>query len=184
MFHGPVSEALPFFTRDLGFSCPPRKDVPSFLQEVATASGGLAPHMPCYVVQMRMSVVLCVVQAPHARMYPLCSCTPPPPSPPHKHVKPIELAVTAPLPNPHPAGQRDLAPPELLVRAAKAAGAVAAGGAEEEGCSEALSSATNWVVPPQEVGAGMGLGARMSALLGRLPSNGSSTGTCLEDGGR
>ncbi|GIL82508.1 hypothetical protein Vretifemale_11338 [Volvox reticuliferus] len=37
-FHGPVGQALPFY-ESLGFVRPPRKDVPSFLQEVATASG-------------------------------------------------------------------------------------------------------------------------------------------------
>ncbi|PNH10990.1 Pleiotropic drug resistance protein 1, partial [Tetrabaena socialis] len=37
-FHGPVVGALPFY-QQLGFVCPPRKDVPSFLQEVTTASG-------------------------------------------------------------------------------------------------------------------------------------------------
>ena len=31
MWHGPVGDAVPFFT-GLGFICPPRKDVPSFLQ--------------------------------------------------------------------------------------------------------------------------------------------------------
>lgn len=39
LYHGPVAGAVPFFTR-LGFECPPRKDVPSFLLEVTTASGG------------------------------------------------------------------------------------------------------------------------------------------------
>ncbi|MEW5298072.1 MAG: hypothetical protein WDW36_001233 [Sanguina aurantia] len=38
IYHGPVSEVLPFFA-SLGFTCPPRKDVPSFLQEVTTAMG-------------------------------------------------------------------------------------------------------------------------------------------------
>ena len=40
MWHGPVGDVLPFFT-SLGFECPPRKDVPSFLQEVLTESGQL-----------------------------------------------------------------------------------------------------------------------------------------------
>ena len=31
VYHGPVGDAVPFFT-SLGFVCPPRKDVPSFLQ--------------------------------------------------------------------------------------------------------------------------------------------------------
>ncbi len=38
VFHGPVDQALPFY-QGLGFVCPPRKDPPSFLQEIATASG-------------------------------------------------------------------------------------------------------------------------------------------------
>ena len=40
MWHGPVGDVLAFFT-GLGFLCPPRKDVPSFLQEVLTESGQL-----------------------------------------------------------------------------------------------------------------------------------------------
>lgn len=40
VWHGPVDEVVPFFT-SLGFVCPPRKDVPSFLQEVTTESGQL-----------------------------------------------------------------------------------------------------------------------------------------------
>lgn len=38
MFHGPVGQALPFF-RQVGFVCPERKDVASFLQEVTTPKG-------------------------------------------------------------------------------------------------------------------------------------------------
>lgn len=38
VWHGPVGDVVPFFT-SLGFQCPPRKDVPSFLQEVVTESG-------------------------------------------------------------------------------------------------------------------------------------------------
>jgi hypothetical protein len=41
IFHGPVAEALPHFAR-LGFDCPPRKDLASFLQEVSTPAGQLA----------------------------------------------------------------------------------------------------------------------------------------------
>ena len=37
-YHGPVSDVLSFFS-DLGFDCPTRKDVPSFLLEVATPAG-------------------------------------------------------------------------------------------------------------------------------------------------
>ncbi|KAG2432130.1 hypothetical protein HXX76_009056 [Chlamydomonas incerta] len=37
-YHGPPPGALPFY-QQLGFVCPPRKDVPSFLQEITTASG-------------------------------------------------------------------------------------------------------------------------------------------------
>ncbi|CAD7702122.1 unnamed protein product [Ostreobium quekettii] len=38
VFHGPVSQAVPFFT-SLGFQCPVRKDSGSFLQEVTTPIG-------------------------------------------------------------------------------------------------------------------------------------------------
>eukprot|EP00798_Chlamydomonas_sp_ICE-L_P013540 gene13540-19410_t len=38
VWNGPIDDVLPFF-ESLGFKCPPRKDVPSFLQEVTTASG-------------------------------------------------------------------------------------------------------------------------------------------------
>ena len=38
IYHGPVGEAVPFFGT-LGLSCPPRKDVPSFLIEITTPSG-------------------------------------------------------------------------------------------------------------------------------------------------
>lgn len=38
VWHGPVGEVVPFFNA-LGFHCPARKDVPSFLQEVTTESG-------------------------------------------------------------------------------------------------------------------------------------------------
>ncbi|MEW5297917.1 MAG: hypothetical protein WDW36_001095 [Sanguina aurantia] len=40
IYHGPVTDTLPFFER-LGFACPARKDVPSFLLEITTASGQL-----------------------------------------------------------------------------------------------------------------------------------------------
>ncbi|GAX75668.1 hypothetical protein CEUSTIGMA_g3111.t1 [Chlamydomonas eustigma] len=40
VYHGPVGKAVEFF-RTLGLICPPRKDVPSFLQEVVTESGQL-----------------------------------------------------------------------------------------------------------------------------------------------
>jgi ABC-type multidrug transport system ATPase subunit/ABC-type multidrug transport system permease subunit len=40
IFHGPVGEALPFFS-SLGFDCPPRKDPGSFLQEVTSPIGQL-----------------------------------------------------------------------------------------------------------------------------------------------
>lgn len=38
VYHGPVADSMAFFS-SLGFICPPRKDVPSFLQEVTTPSG-------------------------------------------------------------------------------------------------------------------------------------------------
>jgi len=41
IFHGPVGDAVPFFS-SLGFDCPPRKDLASFLQEVSTPTGQLA----------------------------------------------------------------------------------------------------------------------------------------------
>ena len=44
LYHGPTGGALPFF-EGLGFACPPRKDLPSFLPEVTTPSG-VAPHAP------------------------------------------------------------------------------------------------------------------------------------------
>lgn len=37
-YHGPVSDVLSFFS-DLGFKCPSRKDVPSFLLEITTPAG-------------------------------------------------------------------------------------------------------------------------------------------------
>jgi hypothetical protein len=42
VYHGAVAKALPFFN-SLGFECPQRKDVPSFLQEVATSAGAPSP---------------------------------------------------------------------------------------------------------------------------------------------
>lgn len=38
LYHGAVHDAVPFLST-LGFMCPERKDVPSFLLEVTTASG-------------------------------------------------------------------------------------------------------------------------------------------------
>eukprot|EP00877_Chromochloris_zofingiensis_P010755 jgi/Chrzof1/5933/Cz16g21030.t1 len=38
IYHGPIAEALPFFS-SLGFRCPERKDVPSFLLEITTPAG-------------------------------------------------------------------------------------------------------------------------------------------------
>jgi len=38
VFHGRLVNAVPFFER-LGFTLPPRKDVPSFLQELLTVQG-------------------------------------------------------------------------------------------------------------------------------------------------
>lgn len=38
IYHGPVNEVLPFF-QTLGFDCPQRKDLPSFLLEVTTPAG-------------------------------------------------------------------------------------------------------------------------------------------------
>lgn len=38
LYHGPVEAVLPWFA-SLGFACPPRKEVPSFLQDLTTASG-------------------------------------------------------------------------------------------------------------------------------------------------
>lgn len=40
VWHGPVGDVVAFFS-SLGFVCPPRKDVPSFLQEVVTETGQL-----------------------------------------------------------------------------------------------------------------------------------------------
>ena len=45
IYHGPVAEVLPHFAA-LGFDCPPRKDVASFLQEVATPAGQAAYASP------------------------------------------------------------------------------------------------------------------------------------------
>lgn len=39
VFHGPVADAIPFFTSTLGFQCPDRKDPATFLQEVTTPIG-------------------------------------------------------------------------------------------------------------------------------------------------
>lgn len=41
IYHGPIAEALPFFS-SLGFRCPERKDVPSFLLEITTPAGMVA----------------------------------------------------------------------------------------------------------------------------------------------
>lgn len=41
LYHGPVAGALPHFAA-LGFDCPPRKDMASFLQEVSTPAGQAA----------------------------------------------------------------------------------------------------------------------------------------------
>jgi ABC-type multidrug transport system ATPase subunit len=38
LYHGPLQEALPHFTA-MGFQCPARKDVPSFLLEITTPAG-------------------------------------------------------------------------------------------------------------------------------------------------
>ena len=38
VYHGPILDVVPFFN-ELGFAVPPRKDVPSFLQEVTTPMG-------------------------------------------------------------------------------------------------------------------------------------------------
>ncbi|KAG1655082.1 hypothetical protein FOA52_010286 [Chlamydomonas sp. UWO 241] len=43
VYHGPVPDVLPFLST-LGFMCPTRKDVPSFLLEVMTPSGQHAYH--------------------------------------------------------------------------------------------------------------------------------------------
>ncbi|GAX82873.1 hypothetical protein CEUSTIGMA_g10299.t1 [Chlamydomonas eustigma] len=40
LYHGPVTDVIPFFNT-LGFDCPPRKDIPSFLLEVTTSAGQL-----------------------------------------------------------------------------------------------------------------------------------------------
>lgn len=40
MYHGPVADVLPHF-ECLGFACPPRKDLASFLQEISTPAGQL-----------------------------------------------------------------------------------------------------------------------------------------------
>lgn len=40
IYHGPVQDAVPFFAT-LGFDCPTRKDVPSYLLELTTAKGQL-----------------------------------------------------------------------------------------------------------------------------------------------
>ena len=38
LYHGPVDAVTPFFAT-LGFACPPRKEVPAFVQEVTSAAG-------------------------------------------------------------------------------------------------------------------------------------------------
>eukprot|EP00192_Tetraselmis_astigmatica_P001759 CAMPEP_0117657340 /NCGR_PEP_ID=MMETSP0804-20121206/5278_1 /TAXON_ID=1074897 /ORGANISM="Tetraselmis astigmatica, Strain CCMP880" /LENGTH=1545 /DNA_ID=CAMNT_0005463787 /DNA_START=295 /DNA_END=4932 /DNA_ORIENTATION=- len=47
LYHGPTSSTLPFF-QTLGFNCPPRKDMGSFLQEILTPQGQLeyGPQQP------------------------------------------------------------------------------------------------------------------------------------------
>lgn len=50
VYHGPVGGAMDFFT-SLGFICPIRKDVPSFLQEVTTPSGQLEFASPALLKQ-------------------------------------------------------------------------------------------------------------------------------------
>ena len=39
VWHGPLDEVLPFFS-SIGFDCPARKDVPSFLQVSCVCAGG------------------------------------------------------------------------------------------------------------------------------------------------
>ena len=36
VFHGPCADVMPFFA-SLGFACPPRMDVPGFLQNITSA---------------------------------------------------------------------------------------------------------------------------------------------------
>ncbi|KAL4427934.1 hypothetical protein ABPG75_002023 [Micractinium tetrahymenae] len=51
MYHGPVSEILPFFERQLDFVCPVRKDIGSFLQEVTTPVGQYAYASPALLAR-------------------------------------------------------------------------------------------------------------------------------------
>ncbi|KAL4442124.1 hypothetical protein ABPG77_011385 [Micractinium sp. CCAP 211/92] len=51
MYHGPVSEILPFFERQLDFVCPVRKDIGSFLQEVTTPVGQYAYAGPALLAR-------------------------------------------------------------------------------------------------------------------------------------
>lgn len=50
LFHGPVTEALPFFGT-LGFVCPVRKDPASWLQEITTPVGQLSYAAPALLAQ-------------------------------------------------------------------------------------------------------------------------------------
>lgn len=45
LYHGPVDALLPFFS-GLGFTCPPRKEVPAFLQDVTHAPGQRSVAQP------------------------------------------------------------------------------------------------------------------------------------------
>ncbi len=58
-FHGPVREALPFFS-SLGFQCPVRKDPANFLQEVTTPKGGALLCVDMGFSQAAMLLCVCV----------------------------------------------------------------------------------------------------------------------------
>ena len=45
LYHGPASDALAHFAK-VGFVCPPRKDMASFLQELSTPAGQLQYASP------------------------------------------------------------------------------------------------------------------------------------------
>lgn len=54
IFHGPMGDVLPFFSR-LGFDCPARKDPGSFLQEVTSPVGQLLYASPALLSQHGLS---------------------------------------------------------------------------------------------------------------------------------
>ncbi len=61
---GPTTDAVPFF-QSLGFACPTRKDVPSFLLEVTTPKGACVleklqcPSAMCVGVPCNLSSCVC-----------------------------------------------------------------------------------------------------------------------------